>query len=442
MRSAFVDDGLAHRGGPRVLAFVLVAAAAFMSACGGAEATGGHPAGSGSDAEAGGGSSSGAGSGSGGSSSSGAGSGSSGIGASSGSNDAGADASRLPDASGPTGDGGPCPRYASGVNVAWVRFANDIPGPNIATFTTLFQNVHAAGGRVVRWWFHTNGTKTPGYDANGNALPISSSNIADVKSILDAAHAAGVMVNISLWSFDMLKASVPAATLAANKNLLMVDANRAAYIDNVLTPLVTALKGYPGLYSWETFNEPEGMATGGNGWSPFVGTGGQSVPESAIQRTVNWFAAAIHDADPSALVTNGTWEFQANANVTGMQNYYSDAALVAAGGMANGTLDFYEVHYYSANGVKYSPFANPAAHWGLDKRVVIGEFYALAQDGVAAADTYTTLFDNQYSGSWAWQYENSDGNNTSNGGLVTKWPAMQVPMQNLFALAPDDIDCP
>jgi hypothetical protein len=350
---------------------------------------------------------------------------------------------------GRSGDGGLCrPNYASGVNVAWVHFAADVPNPDLATFQVLFQNTRAAGGRVARWWFHTNGTQTPGYDPSGMALPISEGNIADVKNILDTARAAGMMVTISLWSFDMLKASA-GANLANNVSLLTVDANRQAYIDNVLTPLVTRLAGYPGLYSWETFNEPEGMASGGQGWKAFSqtrladgGLTGQVVDESFIQKTVNWFAAAIHNADPSALVTNGTWEFQAASDVTGMKNYYSDAELVAAGGLANGTLDYYEVHYYSSDGTKYSPFINPASYWGLDKPVVIGEFYALAQDGVAAADTYTSLHAGGYSGSWAWQYLNSDGNNSSNGGMVTKWPAMQVPIQNLYALAPNDVDCP
>jgi cellulase (glycosyl hydrolase family 5) len=346
-------------------------------------------------------------------------------------------------------DGSAChPIFASGVNVAWVRFAGDIPSPNLGAFQLLFQNTHAAGGRVVRWWFHTNGTRTPGYDTNGMALPISRSNIADVKSILDAAFAAGMMVTISLWSFDMLKASVPAAMLANNVSLLTVDANRQAYIDNVLTPLVTALAGHPGLYAWETFNEPEGMASGAS-WKPFTavrladgGTqAGQSVAESYIQKTVNWFAAAIHAADPKALVTNGTWEFQANSNASGMTNYYSDSALRSAGGKTNGTLDFYEVHYYSSDGTMYSPFANKASYWALDKPIVIGEFYALAQDGVAAADTYTHLHSNGYGGAWAWQYLHNDGNNNSNGGQSTMWPTMQVPIQNLYAQAPTDIDC-
>lgn len=109
------------------------------------------------------------------------------------------------------------------------------------------------------------------------------------------------------------------------------DANRQAYVDNYLTPLVNAIKGTPGLYAWEIFNEPEGM--GANGWATYRTT------EAYIQKTVNWLAPAIHTADPKALVTNGAQTFDYCSNVNGKNNYYSDAALRAAGGKQNGTLD-------------------------------------------------------------------------------------------------------
>ena len=161
------------------------------------------------------------------------------------------------------------PKFASGVNVAWFKFASDIPSPQIDKFTALFKNVKAAGGSAVRWWFHTNGMVTPGYDASGKAKPISAENIADLKKILDAAKAEGVGLVISIWSFGMLDSgqTSDATVLANNKLLLENDGNRQAYIDNVLTPMVTALKAYPGLYAWEIFNEPEGMSSDNGGWT-------------------------------------------------------------------------------------------------------------------------------------------------------------------------------
>jgi hypothetical protein len=322
--------------------------------------------------------------------------------------------------------------FASGLNVAWVNFANDVPNPPTATFNTLFKNTYAAGGRVVRWWFHTNGTVTPGYQTSGAqagmAQKLPQSHIDGVKSILAAAHSAGVALNISLWSFDMLQGSsegISSTTTTNNTNLLQVDANRQAYIDNYLTPLVTALKGTPGLYSYEIFNEPEGMTA--TGWSTYRTT------EAHIQTCVNQFAAAIHAADPTVLVTNGSQEFQYCSNASGKTNYYSDAALRSAGGMANGTLDFYEVHYYASNGVSNSCFMHPASYWGLDKKVVMGEFYAQTTDGVSQDDTYTYLYSNGYNGAWAWSYV----------GTTDAWPTMQVPMQDVYSAHSAEVgSCP
>jgi hypothetical protein len=329
------------------------------------------------------------------------------------------------------------PTFASGLNVAWVNYASDVPvkSGELATFDTIFKNTAAAGGRVVRWWLHVNGTVTPGY-TNGVCNKISTtSNIADIKSILDHAHAAGVGVTISLWGFNMLQGvgtqNITQTILTDNMNLLMVDNDRQAYIDNYLTPLVTGLKGYPGLYAWEIFNEPEGMTTTYNGWASNL------ISETYIQKTVNWLAAAIHAADSSALVTNGAWTFKANATVTGDTNAYSDANLMAAGGKAGGTLDFYEVHYYADNGTANSPFTNMASHWGLDKPIVMGEFSALATDGVSALNTYSIIFTNGYKGAWAWQYATSSGDPAGSA-----WPSMQAPMMQLFNADKSSLTCP
>jgi Cellulase (glycosyl hydrolase family 5) len=297
-----------------------------------------------------------------------------------------------------------------------------VPNPNVATFQTLFKNTYAAGGRVVRWWFHTNGTVTPGYDSSGKAVKLPQSHIDGVKSILSAAHAAGVEINLSLWSFDMLQADAGNAH-TNNQALLENDTNRQAYIDNYLTPLVNALKGTPGLYSWEIFNEPEGM--GPNGWATYRTT------EAFIQKTVNWFAGAIHTADPSALVTNAAVTFDYCSGVSGKNNYYSDSALRAAGGKQNGTLDYYEVHYYTSNGASNSAFTHSASSWKLDKKLVMGEFAAQATDGVALNDLYTNLYSNGYDGAWAWSYD-----------ADWPWPAMKVPMQNLYNAHADVGSCP
>jgi hypothetical protein len=341
-----------------------------------------------------------------------------------------------PASGGTTGTGGAgskaiC-KFASGLNVAWVNFAGDIPSPDTKTFDTIFKNSAAVGGRVIRWWFHVNGTVTPGYGSDGTANSLTPAAINDVVSLANLAHTDGVALNISLWSFDMLQGGegISSTLFTNNKNLLTVDNNRNLYVSRVLVPLVTALKGNPGVYSYEIFNEPEGMTTQ-HGWTG--AQGGMEIDQMYIQKTVNVFAAAIHSTDPNARVTSGAQTFGTCANgVSGMTNLYSDSALTAVGKMANGTLDFYEVHYYEVNNpgaTTYSCFANPASHWGLDKNVVMGEFWAITTDGVNGSDTYTSLYNNGYNGAWAWNYETNDD---MGGNPMTAWPTMKTPMQNLY----------
>ena len=335
------------------------------------------------------------------------------------------------------------------MNVAWFTYAGDVPSPDMTKFNKLYSDTAAVGGRVVRWWLHTNGSKTPTYDSSGLTAKISDQNIADVKKILDGAAAAGQAVVVSLWSFNMMKSDqVNATILQANKDLLQKDANRQAYVDNYITPLVTALKGHPGLYAWEAFNEPEGMINDGPNTSPWTGSNYVSIKD--IQKCVNWFAAGVHAADPSALVTNAAWTFLANTDVDGHKNYYSDSQLKSIGGKDNGTLDFYQVHYYDnwgtvggANSV--SPFVYPASHWGLDKPIMIGEFWDVDSPGpsnatIKGADLYTKLYDNGYQGGWAWQYANAD-NPPPTSGDQTQWPTMKTAMQNLFTAHPADLAC-
>jgi hypothetical protein len=295
---------------------------------------------------------------------------------------------------------------------------------------------------------------TPGYDNGGLANTISASTIADVKKVLDAAAAAGEAVNISLWSFGMLDSGQAsnATVLANNKLLLTTTANRNAYVTNVLTPLVTALKGHPGIYSWEIFNEPEGMINDGPNPSGPWQKGGAYVSIKDIQTCVNVFASAIHTADPSAKVTNAAWTFIAVGGEHGQSgmNYYSDSALKAAGGQANGTLDYYQVHYYDNWGTvgqadPVSPFIYPASSWNLDKPIIIGEFWPvdspLLDGGTLPANAlYTTLYNNGFKGAWAWQYANSDTPGPSSG-MATKWPAMQAPMQALETAHAADLEC-
>lgn len=131
---------------------------------------------------------------------------------------------------------------------------------------------------------------------------------------------------------------------------LQSEANYQSYIDNALIPMVKGLKGEPALVGWEIMNEPEGIldvTVKGSGCTDAsrlngsgAGWGGHILSMEQIQKIINWSASAIHDNDPDALVTVGSWSERSQTNSFGYKNYYTDECLKATGGKANGTLDY------------------------------------------------------------------------------------------------------
>jgi len=260
------------------------------------------------------------------------------------------------------------------------------------------------------------------------------------------------------------------------------------YLDNALIPMVEQLGGHPAILGWEIFNEPEGMTE-----QYGFGRVNKRVTMEDIQRFVNLTAGAIHRTDPGALVTNGTWSFIAltdeptpaakveeiepltEAELAEAQdvlsrkfrsevsrteaeqfiqqlraktdrNYYSDQRLIDAGGDPKGTLDYYNVHYYEWGGTRISPFHHDKSHWGLDKPLVVGEFYMGTSEnddaddasfGVEYEDFYTTLYDRGYAGALGWQWFD---HGRRSGKLTVNWPRMLENMSILHGEYPDAVN--
>ena len=369
--------------------------------------------------------------------------------------------------------------FLSGSNLAWVSFASDLnttnSKANANTIANWMLQMHDNGGNAMRWWLHTDGTASPVFSPNNIVTGPGANTITDLKRVCDLAWEREIGLDLCLWSFDMLVKTKSASVINRNTLLLSDTTYTNAYIKNCLKPIVQALKGHPGILCWEIFNEPEGMSNE-FGWSHT-----NHIPMAYIQRFVNLCAAAIHEVDPSAKVTNGSWAFAASSDVTlskstdekgldiskmtsaekknledfvlnkyGFQmtaeeivmqfqkaavtrkNYYSDSQLVAAGGKTNGTLDFYSVHYYTGLGVSNSPFTHPASFWGLDKPLVIAEFAASStNDGVPKDVLYKYLYSNGYAGGLAWSW--TDVNLSTREDMLA-W------MKGIFDLYKTDVD--
>lgn len=299
--------------------------------------------------------------------------------------------------------------FVNGVNIAWVNFGNDIGldnngtqyHPDLNRFSSIMDQVKNAGGNVIRWWFHTNGSSSPVFYSNGYVNHNPAYFKTDLLSILNLAASKGIKIQICLWSFDMLKGGQYNVNSARNKKILTSDSHLQAYLNNSLIPLVNAVGNHPGLYAWEIFNEPEGMTTQYAGhWAGFT----DRVTMYDIQKTINRTVSAIKYAQPNVKVTSGALGFTScvDKSSRGYINQYSDQKLIAAGGKSNGVLDFYNIHYYDWAGTDGSPFHMSFQGTNLDKPTVIAEYYPINTFGVSSNNLGTTLIQKNWNGSMLW----------------------------------------
>lgn len=318
--------------------------------------------------------------------------------------------------------------FFSGINVAWRNYGGDCADTpiNVADWTKVLDDVKAAGGNTVRWWLFVNASQVPKF-TNGYVSGLGTHTIINVKAVLDLALERNIMVIPCLLSFDMMQTNQWGVNEANNKRMLQTDAGIKACIDNAIVPLATAIGNHPSLLCWEIFNEPEGMTE--FGWTP------ARVAMTDIQKFVNRAAGAIHTAVSGVKVSNGSWNMKVLCNILGHKNYYSDAELRNAGGVQNGTLDFYMVHYYNNDGgdnTHHSPFHHNAAYWGLNKPIIVAEYSAhgFTNPNVSITECYRRVYEGNYAGALSWTYTNHDGH----GGLADATPGLTY-LKNTYPLA-------
>lgn len=302
--------------------------------------------------------------------------------------------------------------FLNGINLAWMDFARDLNNFNEVRFVAALDELAAANGNTLRWWLHTNGSDSPLYDEDGYVIGLGENELENLRRALDLAYERGILIMPTLWSHDMMN-EVEGVPIDANQRMIEDPEYTQAYIDNALIPMIEALAGHPAIIAWEIFNEPEGT-TEEYGWTD------RRTTMPYIQQFVNLLAGAIHRADPQALVTNGSWNIRVLTDVNGMTNYYTDERLIEAGGDPDGTLDFYQVHYYPEHFAENeSPFHNPYSHWELDKPLIVGEFpaaglYDMGRGYLPSRQyrnsmlTYENLYENGYAGALSWTFYESE----------------------------------
>lgn len=334
--------------------------------------------------------------------------------------------------------------FFSGTNLAWADYNSDVGDSPLDenAWRKAVEGTRAAGGNAIRWWLFNNMSQSPAIDEGTHLVSgLKASTLSNMKKALDIAEEYGVMVSMCLFSHNLMEPNQwgiynEKLDITANKNLF-TDEGTKAFIDNALIPVLKGVGNHNALMTWEVFNEPEGMTS--VGWTT------EKLDKATLQKFTNKIAAAIHTADPTLLVSTGSVNIK-------YQEWWNDANLVAAGGEANGTLDFFQTHYYPYyQDDAVSPFVNTAeqmqATYKYDaKPMIIGEFPASGWSGdtytasmaaktqISTIDAYQKAFSGGYAGALAWQYIGDKTEANFGGYSYTIDPALDA-MTKLAATA-------
>ena len=326
--------------------------------------------------------------------------------------------------------------FFSGTNLAWSDYNSDVGDSplNENAWRKAVEGTRAAGGNAIRWWLFNNMSQSPEIDQSTHLVSgLKENTIANMKKALDIAEEYGVMVSMCLFSHNLMEPNQwglysEKLDITANEKLFE-DEGTAAFITNVLNPVVKAIGNHNALMTWEVFNEPEGMTS--VGWTI------KKLDKAVLQKFTNKIAAAIHTANPELLVSTGSVNIQ-------YQNWWNDSELIAAGGEANGTLDFFQTHYYPYyQNDDVSPFMNTAAQMAAkynydSKPMIIGEFPAsgwagktytssmAAKTEITTEECYRKAFDGGYAGALAWQYIGDKTESQFGGYSYTIDPALSA----------------
>lgn len=327
--------------------------------------------------------------------------------------------------------------FFSGTNLAWSDYNSDVGDSplNENAWRKAVEGTRAAGGNAIRWWLFNNMSQSPKIDQSTHLVSgLKENTIANMKKALDIAEEYGVMVSMCLFSHNLMEPNQwglyagEKLDITANEKLFE-DEGTAAFITNVLTPVVKAIGNHNALMTWEVFNEPEGMTS--VGWTT------KKLDKSVLQKFTNKIAAAIHTTNSELLVSTGSVNIQ-------YQSWWNDSELIAAGGEANGTLDFFQTHYYPYyQNDAVSPFVNTAAQMATtykydSKPMIIGEFPAsgwagttytssmAAKTQITTEECYRKAFDGGYAGALAWQYIGDKTESQFGGYTYTIDPALDA----------------
>jgi hypothetical protein len=305
--------------------------------------------------------------------------------------------------------------FVKGVNLPWYNygdFGNHYQWGNMynsGEMETRLSAIAAKSFNTVRVWVYADGRTSPewsGAAPGGSPAGHDSQFFTNMDDFLLRCSNKNLYAILVLWDHYMLNGVTGAGQYAGHHEQVITDSTkRAAWMNNVLGPLVDRYKNHARVLSWEVYNEPE--------WNCSDLPGGGSTVYKVTTSQMTQFIAdmnvKVHSYNPKGLVSIGSSALKWSSPNTDGGNPWSDSKLMAkVGGNAGAKLDFINVHYYDWMNPWFTPWSQTPAQWGLTKPCVVTEtqgnssiYNAVAQrDGIATKG---------HAGICYWSYWGGDG---------------------------------
>jgi len=286
--------------------------------------------------------------------------------------------------------------YWSGVNYPWKSYQDFGTGAwghsGVSQATTYeeidtdFANMAAQGIRLVKWRVFNDGRYSPEFDSRGHVTGLDDKFIPDLDAALEIAQKHEIYLVLSFFSsgFWVTDCQREGVHLGGHADVINDPAKRRSLVENAIVPLVERASRSGRVLAYEVVAEPEWGIQELNQDNDYR----IKVPLANVRELVREMTLAVHLHSDSL----STLEANRASNLN---------AWIGLG------LDYYSFSWYDWL-QPYDPLDVPAAHYGMDRPVVIGEFPVAQNQYYRVSDILDLAYQEGYAGAFAWSYVGGD----------------------------------